>query len=81
MICDREHWHAHGNMLHSVKTGETAFDHTFGEPIFPYYAKNPEPAKIFDDAMTGFSQGIAKAVAATYDFSAAGTIAAANHPA
>lgn len=75
MICDREHWHAHGNMLHSVKTGETAFDYTFGKPIFPYYAENPEPAKIFDDAMTGFSQGIAKAVAATYDFSEAKTIA------
>jgi hypothetical protein len=75
MICDREHWHAHGNMLHSVKTGETAFDYTFGLPVFPYYAQNPEPAKVFDDAMTSFSTAIANAVAAVYDFSEARTIA------
>jgi hypothetical protein len=75
MICDREHWNAHGNMLHTVKTGETAFDHTFGMPVFPYYAQNPEPAKIFDDAMTSFSSIIANAVAAAYDFSEAERIA------
>jgi hypothetical protein len=75
MICDREHWRAHGNMLHSVKTGETAFDYTFGQPIFPYYAQNPAPAEIFDNAMTDFSKSIANAVAATYNFSEAETIA------
>lgn len=75
MICDREHWHAHGNMLQSVKTGEIAFDYTFGMPIFPYYAQNPEPARIFDAAMTSFSTAIANAVAAAYDFSEAETIA------
>lgn len=75
MICDREHWNAHGNMLQSVKTGEIAFEHTFGTPIFPYYAQNPEPAKVFDNAMTSFSTSIANAVAATYDFSEAQTIA------
>ena len=75
MICDREHWNAHGNMLHSVKTGETAFDYTFGKPIFPYFAEHPEVAEIFDNAMTSFSTVVAKAVAAVYDFSAAKTIA------
>ena len=75
MICDREHWNAHGNMLQSVKTGEIAFEYTFGMPVFPYYAQNPEPAKVFDNAMTSFSISIANAVAATYDFSEAQTIA------
>jgi len=75
MICDREHWHSHGNLLQSVKTGETAFDFTFGKPVFPYFADNPAVAKIFDDAMTSFSAPIAEAVAATYDFSEAETIA------
>ena len=75
MICDREHWHAHGNLLHAVKTGETAFDHTFGMPVFPYYMQNPEPARIFDEAMTSFNNPIGKAVAAAYDFSEAETIA------
>jgi hypothetical protein len=75
MICDREHWHAHGNMLQSVKTGEIAFDYTFGMPVFPYYAQNPEPARVFDEAMTSFNNPIGKAVAAAYDFSEAETIA------
>jgi len=75
MICDREHWHAHGNLLHSVRTGETAFDHTFGMPVFPYFAENPEVAEIFDNAMTSFSAPIAQAVAAAYDFGDARTIA------
>ena len=75
MICDREHWHAHGNMLQSVKTGENGFEYTFGMPFFPYAAANPEVGQIFDDAMTSFSRGIANAVAAAYDFSDARTIA------
>ena len=75
MICDREHWASHGNMLESVRTGKTAFDHTFGMPVFPYFAENPEAAEVFDNAMTSYSTTVANAVAATYDFSKAKTIA------
>ncbi|HEY0429067.1 MAG TPA: methyltransferase [Pyrinomonadaceae bacterium] len=75
MICDQEHWRAHGNLLQSVKTGEIAFEHTFGMPVFPYYSQNAGPAKVFDDAMTSFSKSIANAVVAVYDFSEARTIA------
>jgi ubiquinone/menaquinone biosynthesis C-methylase UbiE len=75
MICDHEHWASHGNMLQSVKTGEIAFNYTFGMPVFPYFAAHPEVAEIFDNAMTSFSTPIAKAVAATYDFSGAEKIA------
>ena len=75
MICDREHWQPHGNMLHSVKTGGIAFEHTFGQTVFPYFAQNPGAAEVFDNAMTSFSRGISKAVVDTYDFSEAETIA------
>ncbi|HSK71174.1 MAG TPA: methyltransferase [Pyrinomonadaceae bacterium] len=75
MICDREHWNSHGNLFQSVKTGETGFDYTFGKPIFPYLAENPAPAEVFDNAMTSFSNVVAQAVAGTYDFSQAKTIA------
>lgn len=75
MICDREHWQPHGNLLQSVKTGEIAFDYTFGMPVFPYFHQHPEAAEVFDNAMTSFSASTAKAVAATYDFSGAKTIA------
>lgn len=75
MICDRWQWASHQNMLHSVTTGGIAFDHTFGMPIFPYFAEHPEDAAVFDEAMTSFSITTALAVVAAYDFSGAGTIA------
>ncbi len=75
MICDREHWNAHGNILHSVKTGGIAFENAFGQPFFPYIQDKPEIAGIFDDAMTSFSKTVGNAVAAVYDFSEAKTIA------
>jgi hypothetical protein len=75
LMGDHEHWRSHGNMLQSVKTGEIAFEHTFGMPVFPYFAANPQVAEIFDNAMTSFSSVIAPAVAETYDFSDAKTIA------
>lgn len=75
MMCDREHWQAHGNMMQSVKTGENGFEYTFGMPFFPYAIQNPNVAQIFDDAMTSFTSSIARSVTAAYDFSQAKTIA------
>ncbi len=62
-------WRAWENLLHSVKTGETAFDHTFGEPCFDYLAKHPEESAVFNEGMTGFSGPTATAVVEAYDFS------------
>jgi hypothetical protein len=75
MMCNNEHWSAHGNMTESVRSGAIAFDHLFGEPIFSFYAKNQEEASVFDRAMTSFSRSIGEAVAQTYDFGDAKTIA------
>lgn len=75
MMGDPEHWNAHGNMQQSVKTGEIAFNYTFGMPVFPYFAQNPNAAKVFDESMTSFSAAVAEAVSSSYDFSEAGTIA------
>lgn len=75
MICDKEHWMPQGDLEHSVRTGECGFQHTFGRPIFDYFGEHPEAAAIFDEAMTSLSTTVGKAVADTYDFSAADTIA------
>jgi hypothetical protein len=37
-----EMYRAFGELLHTVRTGETAFDVVFGAPLFEYYAANPE---------------------------------------
>ncbi len=75
MMGDPEHWNSHGNMMQSVRTGEIAFDYTFGMPVFPYFAQNPNAAKVFDESMTSFSAAVAEAVSSAYDFSNAKTIA------
>ena len=75
MLGDPEHWNSHGNMQQSVKTGEIAFDYTFGIPVFPYFAENPDAAAVFDRSMTSFSRAVAEAVSSVYDFSQAETIA------
>ena len=63
-----------GELLHSVRTGQTAFNHVHGMPIFDYYARHPEQWKIFDAAMTGSAGPEIAAVMADYDFSGIGTL-------
>ena len=75
LLGDREHWHAHGNMMRSVKTDENGFTYTFGQPFFEYASTRPEIGLIFDEGMTSFTRGIAGAVTAAYDFSSAQIVA------
>ena len=64
-----DHYPAWGEFLHSVKTGETAFDHCFGMDIWQHRARNAEDSKLFDEAMTNFSSMVNAAIVANYDFS------------
>jgi predicted O-methyltransferase YrrM len=70
----QEHFKAWGNLLHSVRTGEIAFDNHFGQPVWEYYAQNPEDAEVFNDAMTGMTEMVNAAVVPAYDFSGFGKI-------
>ena len=65
-----EHYPAWGELLHSVKTGGVAFDKAFGMPIWEFFARNPENARTFDDAMTNMTLAIKDAILASYDASA-----------
>jgi hypothetical protein len=67
-------WRPWGLLTYSVRTSLPAFDHVFGEPIFGYFAKNPEAAAIFDNAMTSISTAEAKATSDAYDFNGVGTL-------
>ena len=64
-----EHYPAWGNLLHTVKTGETAFDYTFRMSPWEFFAHNPENARIFDRAMTNVNGVVNAAVLRAYDFS------------
>lgn len=69
MMGDPEHYQSWGNILHSIKTGESGFENLYGMNVFQYFAQNAEPAAVFDRAMTGFSGLENAAVVTGYDFS------------
>ncbi|MGH9834356.1 MAG: methyltransferase [Blastocatellia bacterium] len=64
----QEHFPAWGNLMHSVKTGEIAFDNLFKQNAWEYYAQNPEDASNFNQAMKGLTEMVNAAVLAAYDF-------------
>lgn len=74
MLGAPEHWRAWEGVLHSVRTGQPAFDHVFGSPLFQYFSTHPEAARIFDDAMTSRSGQENTAIVAAYDFAATQTV-------
>lgn len=63
-----------GNGLHSLKTGEIAFDAATGMSVWDYYGQHPEAGKVFSQSMTSMGTAIAQAVVASYDFSGFNTI-------
>ena len=69
-----EQYRAWGELLHSVRTGEMAFDHQFGMGYFEYLAQHPEADRVFNEAMTGWTHQLVGAVVDTYDFSPFKTI-------
>lgn len=70
----QEHYPAWGNLMHSVKTGEIAFDNHFGADIWKYFAQNPEDAAVFNNSMSGMTAVANEAIMSRYDFSSFNTI-------
>lgn len=62
-------------MLHSVQTGKTGFERSFGMPLFDWLGANPVQAGLFNATMVGVHGMEPPAVAAAYDFSRFKTIA------
>jgi hypothetical protein len=62
-------WQGWGELLHSIRTGETAMQHLHGMGTFEYRAEHPEQAAVFNGAMSEFTRQVAAAVVAVYDFS------------
>ncbi len=68
-------WRAWEQLQYSIETGETAFDHVFGQRVFDYLAGHPDESEVFNEGMTGFSGKTSDAVVAAYDFSRFKTLA------
>ena len=65
----QEHYPAWGNLMHSVKTGEVAFDNFFGMDVWKYFSQNPEDAAVFNDSMSANTAAVNQAITSLYDFS------------
>lgn len=73
---EEEHWRVYGHLLHSVKTGETAWEVVHGEPVFrSLFETMPELGGIFNKAMTSFSHQVVPEVNRAYDFTGVKKIA------
>ena len=67
-------WRAWGQIIHSVQTGKSSFEHVHGVRFFDYMAKNPEAGAVFDGAMTAYSVQTAMQVALAYPFPETGVV-------
>jgi hypothetical protein len=72
--CEQAHWKAWGHLMHSVATGEPAFDRTHGVPFFEYLKAHTAVASSFNAVMTDQTAVWAQAVVEAYDFSWLGTL-------
>ena len=51
LFAGEEAYRAWGDLLHSVRTGETAFDHVYGMGHFDYLGQHPEASALFNRLM------------------------------
>ncbi|MCU1251816.1 MAG: tcmN [Edaphobacter sp.] len=63
-----------GQIMHSIETGEPSRTFLSGVDGFEHLRRNPELARVFDNAMTNMSQLSGPAIAAAYDFGAWGSL-------
>ena len=68
------HYQACGELLHSVRTGSTAFNQVFGTSLFEYLQQNAEASDAFNRGMTNLSSLLAQAVLLAYNFSGISSI-------
>jgi SAM-dependent methyltransferase len=67
-MINSEPYAAWGQLLHSVRTGGTGFEHVFGAPRFAWLANQPEAAALFQRAMIAVSGSANLEAAEAYDF-------------
>jgi DNA-directed RNA polymerase specialized sigma24 family protein len=69
------YWSAWSHLLHSVRTGENAFNTLHGTDVWTYRQQHPEESETFDAAMTALSRRATAAVLDAYDFGAFDVVA------
>ena len=75
IMVGEEHYACWAELLHSIRTGKTAFEKIYGEPIFDWMSKHAEQAAVFDKAIVAVHGRETGAMLEAYDFSSIGTLA------
>jgi len=70
-VCGEELYQAAGDLLHTVKKGEPAFDHHFKADFWCYLNKHSDKAKLFNDAMESSFNSTLLEIMHAYNFSLA----------
>ena len=63
------HWDTWSSLLHSVQTGETAFESIHDRTVWEYRAEHTEESELFDAWMVAATRAVNEAILAGYDFS------------
>ncbi|MEG4960903.1 MULTISPECIES: methyltransferase [unclassified Microcoleus] len=74
MANGNEVYQAWGNLLHGMKTGETAFEYTFNTSLYSYLNQNAEAGDNFNEWMKETTREWLLPVLEAYDFSAVKTL-------
>ena len=74
MLGEPESWLAWGDVMYSVRTGQSAFEHVFGATLFDHMAAHPDIARTFDAAMAERGTAENEAVLAAWDFPQTGWV-------
>jgi hypothetical protein len=69
MLAGDMHWSVYKELGYSVRTGQPAFDHVFGEELWDYLSEHPEISTVVDQAMTTGALMMGPVIAEAYDFS------------
>lgn len=75
VMMGEEHYQCWGDLLQSIRTGETAFDRLYGKPVFEYLGDQPEQARVFDAAMTAIHGRETHLMLDAYDLSGVNVVA------
>lgn len=74
VVSGPEAWRSWGELEHSVRTGQPAWDKVVGTSHFAHLAEHPEEAEVFNTAMEQFTLAVAPGVVGAVDFTRFGTV-------
>lgn len=73
IMLSEEGYQAWGDVMYSLRTGKSAYQHMFGKSHFDRLGEDSEMAAHFNAAMVEFSSRVAATFAAAFDFTGVGT--------